>query len=150
MIKTEILSANTPSAEMLEAFKQYASVPDDSRDGLLAQLLMQACLKVQEMADKSILACTMAVTDTDADGSVRLYQSVVAGSIHVYVSGSEVIDFRLSEGRVYISGKDVRVTYSTAPNEAEMAKLMPIVYQYATALYDGANTTTLNAILSQC
>ena len=77
MVSLEIIEREEPAAGWLEDLKAYASVADDSQDSLLNALLVRACLRVQEMADKSILACTLEVHDDEVeDNYVRLYQSV--------------------------------------------------------------------------
>ena len=59
----------------LEAFKQYASVPDDGRDALLLGLLRSAIYRVQEYADRALLKCRVRQTgEADAKtGQIRLY-----------------------------------------------------------------------------
>ena len=45
---------------------------------------------------------------------------------------------------------NVVVEYTTEATEGNVYELMPIVYQYATALYDGQDSRSLAAILMQC
>lgn len=150
MVSLEIIEKEQPAAAWLDALKAYASVADDAQDSLLTALLIRACIRVQEMADRSILACTLELTDDDVeDNTVRLYQTV-----------AEVLDVKSVEGhRQYWqpAGKNIRVysnsavvTYRTEPREADIDRLLPIVYQYATALYDGEDSKTLANILTQC
>ena len=71
-----IIQCGDPQADHLEQFKQYASVPDDSRDGVLLKMLKRAMLSVQEFSDTAILPCKfeMTVVDVYRDEYVRLYQ----------------------------------------------------------------------------
>ena len=147
MVSLEIIEREEPATAWLDQFKAYASVADDSQDSLLNALLVRACIRVQEMADRSILACTLELADGDVeDNTVRLYQTV-----------SEVLDVTTAEGhRQYWqpAGKNIRVysdtavvRYKTEPRTADIDRLLPIVYQYATALYDGEDSKTLANIL---
>lgn len=150
MITLEIIEREEPAAAWLDAFKAYASVADNSQDSLLSAMLVRACMRVQEMADRSILACTLELHDDEVeDHRVRLFQTV-----------SEVVSVTSAEGhrqyweqedrtlRVY--SRTAVVRYKTEPRPADVADLLPVVYQYATALYDGEDSKTLAQILTQC
>lgn len=137
---------------LLEQFKQYASVPDDSRDALLESLLKTAVIKVQESADTAIAACTYRVTAVpSASGIVRLY--VGGGDIaSVDTEDGEAVGFDPLPGgkvQVYRRGTPVRVEYTTIPSEGERERLLPTVFRYATALYDGEDSNVLNQILME-
>ena len=136
---------------MLGGFKAYAAISDDSQDMLLVSLLTRAMLRVQEMADRSLLSCRFRLEDDEVvNGLVRLYQSVKeidavrdgAGRAIPYTRATRT----LSVGAV----ESVVVEYTTEANEAAQYELLPLVYQYATALYDGQDSRSLAAILMQC
>lgn len=136
----------------LEQFKQYASVPDDSRDALLNSLLKTAVLKVQEFADTAIAACTYRVTAAvPASGIVRLFMG--GGDIVELEDGNgEPVRFDpLPGGRVqtFVRTGAVKVTYQTVPNEGDRERLLPTVFRYGTALYDGEDPDVLKRILME-
>lgn len=136
----------------LEQFKQYASVPDDSRDALLASLLKAAIVKVQEFANTALAECTYRVTAAvPASGVVRLYMG--GGDITECVDAAgEFVRFDpLPGGKVqtFIRTGTVKVTYETVPNEGDRERLLPTVFRYATALYDGEEADKLNLILME-
>ena len=150
MVSLDIIEKETPAQDWLDELKAYASVADDAQDSLLGALLVRACLRVQEMADRSILACTIELHEDEVeDNAVRLYQTV-----------AEIIDVTSAEGhRQYWEprGRSIRVfspsavvRYRTEPRQGDVEDLLPIVYQYATALYDGEDSKTLANILTQC
>lgn len=149
MIELSLIESDTPCMAWLDSLKTYASVADDSQDTLLLSLLLRACLRVQDMADKSILAGRFRLIEDEAEGSVRLYQTV-----------SEVVDVKDGEGngvawvrkgrRIIVDSETVEVEYTTKPNPMDAEALMPVVFQYATALYDGEDSVTLANILKQC
>ena len=150
MITLNIIERAEVPAEWLEQMKAYAAVADGAQDSLLSALLLRAILRVQELANKSLLACTIELHEDDVeDNTVRLYQTVSE-----VVSVSTPVGHRLyweprSNGiRVYESS--VVVVYRTEPRDGDIDDLLPIVFQYATALYDGQDTKTLASILSQC
>lgn len=150
MVSLDIIEKETPAQDWLDGLKAYASVADDAQDSLMSALLVRACLRVQEMADRSILACTIELHEDEVeDNAVRLYQTV-----------AEIIDVTSAEGhRQYWEprGRSIRVfspsavvRYRTEPRQGDVEDLLPIVYQYATALYDGEDSKTLANILTQC
>lgn len=136
----------------LEQFKQYASVPDDSRDALLNSLLKAAVLKVQEFADTAIAACTYRVTAAVPP----------SGVVCLYMGGGDIVELEDGEGepvrfdplpggrvQTYVRTGTVKVTYKTVPNEGDRERLLPTVFRYGTALYDGEEAGVLNRILME-
>jgi len=136
----------------LEQFKQYASVPDDSRDALLASLLKTAVVKVQESANVAIAACTYRVTAAvPASGIVRLYMGGGDITECVDADGDFVRFDPLPGARVqtFLRTGYVKVTYQTVPVEGERERLLSTVFRYGTALYDGEDPKVLNMILME-
>ena len=136
----------------LEQFKQYASVPDDSRDALLNSLLKSAVLKVQEFANTALVACTCRVTAAvPASGVVRLYMG--GGDIvGLEDENGEQVRFDPLPGglvQTFIRKGTVKVTYETVPNEGDRERLLPTVFRYGTALYDGEDPDVLKRILME-
>lgn len=138
---------------MLEDLKQYASIPDESRDAMLTRILRNAALRVQEYADRPFLETTLRVTAVpDAgNGIVRLYMG--GGDIEgcTDAAGDFVPFDPLPGGRllVYRRNAPVSITYTTRPTEGDREALYHTVLRYATADYDGAETQELNQILSE-
>ena len=138
---------------MLEDLKQYASIPDDSRDAMLARILRNAALRVQEYADRPFLETQLRVTAEVPEGTgiVRLYMG--GGDIDGCTDAAgEFVRFDpLPDGRLqlYRRGIHVTVTYTTRPTEGDREALYHTVLRYATADYDGAETQELNRILSE-
>jgi len=136
----------------LEQFKQYASVPDDSRDALLHQLLRSAVLRVQEFADTALATCTYRETvAVPANGVVRLY---MGGGELVSVEAQDGTEARydpLPGGRLqmFFRDREAVITYTTQPEEGDRERLLPTVFRYATALYDGEEASVLNSILRE-
>ena len=149
MIELNIIEKADTPAEWLEQFKAYASIADNSQDSLLQAILSKAVLSVQQKADRSLIACTFELSEDEIeDNAVRLYQTV---SQVVSVKGKAAELYWEPRGhslRVY--GDSVTVVYKTEPRAGDIDDLLPIVYQYATALYDGEDSKTLASILSQC
>lgn len=150
MIALNIIEKGEMPAGWLKQMKAYAAVADDAQDTLLSALLMRAVLRVQEMSNKSLIACTFELREDEVEeNTVRLYQTV-----------SEVVSVSTPEGhRIYweyrsnglrVYEDSVVVVYKTEPRAGDIDALLPIVYQYATALYDGQDAKTLASILTQC
>ena len=149
MIDLEIIQRADVPAEWIAGVKAYAGIADDSHDAWLKTCITRAVLSVQEKADKSLIACTLRVADDDAAGGVRLYQSVK--NIVSVTDGKGVEHGFSMDGRmVYTMTEKAIVTYTTEPIEGNIDALLPVVYQYATAIYDGQDSKTLAAILEQC
>lgn len=150
MIERNIIEREEPMVGWLDTLKKYASVPDDSQDALLYALLVRACLRVQEMADRSILACTYELREEGIeDNTVRLYETVSAVLSVKTPDGHEVgWSERGRSLRVYAD--EAVVIYRTEPKAGDIDDLLPVVMQYATALYDGEDSRTLANILMQC
>lgn len=136
---------------LLPVLKRYVGAVDDSQDAILQRMLTTAALEVQAHADVSVLPCQFELRiENNTDSEVRLYQTP-----------SEVLSVKAADGtdvNYTIDGRNVRtagvypslvINYATAPKEAEYGRLLPLVFQYATALYDG-QTDELVKILSQC
>lgn len=155
MISLKTLKMAPPTREHLSMLKQYASVPDDSRDALLKTLLVQAFKMVQEASDKTLLPSTLELTVSERhqtyDDMVRLYQC--PDEILSVVDGDGVaLDYSRSGQMLHCLPwvDTVVVTYTTKPTLTEADTLLVSALQYATALYDGADAATLNSILAQC
>ena len=139
---------------LLEEFKQYASMPDGSRDAVLRGLLQSAILRVQEYGDKALLECVakQVVTVPEDSGVIRLY---LGGgdveSLKKTNDGNSVPFDPLPGGKlnVFVRGCEVEVVFRTKPVVGELERCKATVLRYATALYDGENTAALNSILNE-
>lgn len=154
MARLEVISVEDGFCRgMLEDLKQYASIPDDSRDAMLHRILRNAALRVQESADRPFLATTLKVTAAVPEGT---------GIIRLYMGGGDIVSCQdagggsvpfdpLPGGRllVYKRGVPVSVTYTTVPTDGDRDALYHTVLRYATADYDGAETQELNQILTE-
>ena len=139
---------------LLEEFKQYAAVPDGSRDAVLTGLLTTALLRVQEYSDRALVACVAKQVCMVPEDS---------GVIRLYLGGGDVVSLRTTNGgnnvaydpiaggklNVFVRGCEVEVVFKTKPEVGELERAKATVLRYATALYDGENTIVLNSILSE-
>ena len=153
MPRLEVISIVKPICpDWREAFKQYASVPDDGRDALLDTLLRSAILRVQEYADRAIVATNLRLTvDSGDSGVVKLYEG--GGEIlSVNDETGGAVPFDPLPGhrlQLFVRNVPVVIEYRTQPLEGDAEGLKPTVYRYATALYDGEEQAVLDAILSE-
>lgn len=151
MIELEIIERNELPAEWMAGFKAYASVADESQDALLESLLLRSVLRVQEMADRTILGCRFRLAENEVeDGVIRLYQSVKSIDRVTDGEGNEIRYTRANRTLSCGVVDAVVVEYTTEATAGNVDELLPIVYQYAIALYDGQDSRTLAAILMQC
>lgn len=153
MIAYDVIEAAYPSAEQLAEFKNFASVNVAATDGLLTSMLKSAMLAVGEWEDVSLLVCTCRVSAT---GREYAYEPV-----HLFGTPNEVtemvdgggypIEGRLAGRDVILDdpAKNIFVTYTTRVDEGALGRLLPKVYRYALALYDGESSPVLNRILTE-
>ena len=141
-----------PLADHLEQYKQYASVPDDSRDGILQKLLKTAMLAVQEFSDTAMLPCTLELTANDVKKgeAIRLFQGGTEVLSVVDEDGNPV-EYQREAGRIRtLKGcRALVVTYKNTVNPPQAEKLLPISWELATAIYDGEDTKVQGAILKK-
>lgn len=150
MIELSIIEKEEVPAAWLAQFKAYASIADDAQDSLLAAILTRAVLSVQAKANKSLIACLIELREDEIeDNTVRLYQTV-ASVVSVRSAGAAELFYEPRGHSLRVYGDAAVVTYRTEPREGDIEALLPVVYQYATALYDGEDSKTLANILSQC
>lgn len=155
MIRLDIIKCAEPQKAQLDMLKQYASVPDSSRDALLKMLLTRAMKTVQDTAGKSLLPCTLQLTVSErerTDGNVVKLYHTPDNVISVKSGEGDDVGFRRRANLLLLDSytDTVIVTYTTRPDPAQADSLFAVVLQYATALYDGASSDELAQILSQC
>lgn len=149
MIDLEIIERAEVPADWIEQFKAYAAISGNASDSWLKTCVTRAVLSVQEKADKSLIACTFNVREEDALGGVRLYQTV-KDIVSVTDGKGESHEFSVDGRMVYTMTEKASVTYTTEPLQGNVDMLLPVVFEYATALYDGQDSRTLASILEQC
>lgn len=153
MIQLRVLAFDESAGfcRLMRGFKAYASMPDDSQEGLLIATLKSAVLKVQESTDKPIVPTQLELVSSPERGMVRLYQGngcTVNSVVDAY--GRDLTDYALRGNMLRVNtGGTVTVVYTTAPTEGDFSSLTTYVYRYATALLDGADAATLGTILRE-
>lgn len=136
---------------MLPVLKRYVGAVDESQDAILQQMLTTAALEIQEHADISVLPCEMELRVENNDSElVRLYQTPKE-VISVTTADGQSVDYVREGRRIRTAGvyESLVIDYVTEPIEGECGRLMALVFQYATALYDG-QTDELIKIIAQC
>lgn len=139
ILDSDILTVNN--------FKAYAKIVGTSEDELLASILKDAATRVQEYADTALLACTL--KQQSVGTVIRLFQKPISAI-------SSVVDLFTGENVSYVasadfstlkidSGKEVIVTYTTSPIDAQVERMSLFVYEMASAIYDG-NTEEQNKV----
>lgn len=136
---------------LLPVLKRYVGAVDESQDAILQQMLTTATLEIQAHADISILPCEIELRiDYNDSDVVKLYQTPKE-VISVTTSDGQAIDYVMEGKRIRTTGvyESLVIDYTTEPKESESSRLMTLVFQYATALYDG-QTDELIKIIAQC
>ena len=139
--------------DWLTELKQYASVPDGTRDAMLSSLLRTAVLRVQEYADRALVKTRLRLTTVIPDNS---------GRVRLYEGGGQIESITAEDGtelrydplpgcwiQLYSRGGIARITYVTSPLEGDVTRNKVVALRYATALYDGEELSVLNSILAE-
>lgn len=150
MIRLELIEVAEPSDYALEDLKRYAAVADEAQSILLRSALANAFDKVQRTADVALLPGRWKICAEDYPRVLNVY---MGGRVVSVTDGNgNAVSFNQRGRRVYVGSDDyVEVEFTTEVIPAEYARLLPVVCQYATALYDGqTDQRILNQILSQC
>lgn len=152
MTQFSLSSVASPTAAQVASFKEYASINAGS-DALLTDMLTRAMLAVQEWEDRSLLGATATLVVSQPDG--------ICDPVHLYLTPGEITSVQNAAGDAIaytLVGKElipsfrtaaVKVVYTTSPAAGDVTALMPKVYRYATALYDGESSSTLARILQE-
>lgn len=153
MIQVRILENGNPLPIHLEQYKAYASVPDDSRDEMLYGILRRAMLAVQEASDVAMLPCRLElrITDVHAGDVIRLYQGGATVVSVTGVDGTAVTDY-IQNGNLIVlpyGCRQATVVYDNEVILAEAERLTPVVWELATAIYDGEDAKAQAQILAK-
>lgn len=150
MIQLRIIESGEPQTDHLEQFKQYASVPDDSRDGVLQKMLKRAMLAVQEHSDTALLPCKfeLTITDVKPEEPVSLYQGGKT-VLRAEDKNGETVEYTQAGNSIRVSRRcaTLVVVYQNEVNIPEAEKLQPVIWQLATAIYDGEDPKVQASIL---
>lgn len=148
MIKLEVIEVAEPSQYALGGLKAYAAIATDAQDELLRSALATAFDKVQRTADVALLPGRWKVYAEDHSRVIRVY---MGGRVVSATDINGAVSFIQSGCRVAVGTDEaVEVEFTTEATPANYARYITVVYQYATALYDGQDDKTLNRILNQC
>lgn len=135
---TYIEIGNNP-AILLDEWKRYANIATSEKDALLRTILTQAVLRVQEYADRALLPCTIEI---EGDGDrAQLWQRVVSSidSVVDAATGTDLVDRCTAyQDRVFLPYQmHYTIRYKTQPLDSEVSRLLPYVWELATAIWDG-------------
>lgn len=138
----------------LEAFKQYASIPDDGRDALLLGILKTALLRVQEYADRALLRCHIRqVCHSDAKtGEIRLYLGGGGQLTTWLLNRAESVSNQQKTADIAVvpvRDADIVAEFDTDPHQGWLVQARPTVFRLATAIYDGESVDVCNSILNE-
>lgn len=153
MIDYRITQIADPTAEQLAGFKAFIAANGAETDSFLLSILKRAMMAVQDWEDRTLLAGTATIVASGRENGgdpVLLYGTPdevesVTGADGNALEYSLVGRFLLPSYRA----ASLTITYTTAPVDADLADLMPKVYRYGAALYDGEGSPALAKILQE-
>ena len=153
MIDYRITQIADPTAEQLAGFKAFIAANGAETDAFLLSILKRAMMAVQDWEDRTLLAGTATIVASGRENGgdpVLLYgtpdeEESVTGADGNALEYSLVGRFLLPSYRA----ASLTITYTTAPVDADLADLMPKVYRYGAALYDGEGSPALAKILQE-
>ena len=148
MVRLEVIEIEQPSEYALESLMAYASVSDEGQKDILKECLVRAFDMVQRASDTAILSGKWRISADDHSGTLRVYMN---GKVESVTDGTSPVMYNQKGRNVYVGTDEYcEVVFTTEVNEAEYARLLPVVLRYATALYDGKEGRELNVILREC
>ena len=137
---------------LLPQLKKYTGTVDESQDSILMSCLRTAIIEVQDRRGRSVVPCEMRLDISDnCDSEIHLYGKVTEIKSVMTPDGVEV-PFK-HFGNLVHTGlavfENLVIDYATGVDEGERMRLLPVVFQYASALFDG-QVDELHKILEQC
>lgn len=129
-----------PTTAQVAAFKDYIGVSGTATDTMLTALLKEAMLRVGEMHDVSLLACTciLAITDLEDRNPIKLYGTPQAVSSVKDAKGN-TLAYQYTAGGKFVElasfSETAIVTYTTAVT-ALADNFQSEVWDYARKKYD--------------
>ena len=147
MVKLRVIEQGKPTDGTLDMLMKYAAVFDEGQKEILSSCLVRAMDMVQRTADTALLPGRWRIVASEHSGEIKVYMGGTVES----VSGrqGEAIPFRQYGDKVHLSGDYADVVFATEVDPAQYDALLPVVLKYATALYDGEDSVTLNQILKE-
>ena len=149
IIKTHITTSDPTPAQIAD-WMAYASISDDTQTTLYLHCLKAALVAVGDWENVSLLAGTVRVNATQREDNtpVALYGTVDA--VTSVTSGGTDLAYTAADGFVSPVSftESVSVTYTTKVNEGDLLRHIVKAWRYATALYDGEDSTALASILT--
>lgn len=152
MIDFRLASVPDPTAAQLADFKAFLAANGAESDAFLTAILKRAMLAVQAWDDRALLSgtATLVVSGREDNDPVRLY--LTPGTIASVLDGDATpVAYSLAGKALYParSVRDLVITYAVVPADDDLAALLPKVYRYASALYDGDESGALARILQE-
>lgn len=147
MVKLRIIEQGKPTDDALNILMKYAAVFDEGQKEILSSCLLRAMDMVQRTADVALLSGKWRITASEYYGEIKVYMDGVVES--VTNRNGLAIPFQQVGEKVFVSGDYAEVVFTTKVDPAQYDALFPVVLKYATALYDGNDTVTLNSILKE-
>ena len=148
MVRLEVIETAQPSESEMTALMSYSAVIDEGQRDILAECLVRAFDMVQRASDTALLSGKWRISADDHSGTLRVYMN---GKVESVTDGTSPVMYNQKGRNVYVGTDEYcEVVFTTEVNEAEYARLLPVVLRYATALYDGKEGRELNAILREC
>ena len=153
MIDYRITQIADPTAEQLAGFKAFIAANGAETDAFLSGLLKRAMMAVQDWEDRTLLAgtATIVASGRENGGEPVLLYGTPDEVESVTGADGNALEYSLV-GRFLLPSylaSSLTITYTTAPTDADLADLMPKVYRYGAALYDGEDSPALAKILQE-
>lgn len=153
MIDYRITQIADPTAEQLAGFKAFIAANGAETDAFLLSILKRAMMAVQDWEDRTLLAgtATIVASGRENGGDPVLLYGTPDDVESVTGADGNALEYSLV-GRLVLPSyraASLTITYTTAPVDADLADLMPKVYRYGAALYDGEGSPALAKILQE-
>lgn len=141
MVRINIIDITAIPEDILAGFARFAALPDGSTADVARKALRSALCAVSEFTSTALIE--MSVRHQEKGERLNFITPFTGDVTQVSHGTYEFGDI------VFPTTNAVDITYNVKPLSYEMDRLMNVVYRYALAVYDGADSNTLGSILKE-
>lgn len=141
MTRINIIDIDAIPVDVLNGFMRFAAMPDNSSADIATNALRSALQAVSEYTETALIG--MRVRHEEKGHRISFITPFAGDVTEVSVGEAWCGDI------VFPTTDSVMVEYRVKPLSHELDRLRMVAYRYASALYDGADSVTLNKILQE-
>lgn len=144
MVNLRVTTFTPPTSQQVADFKAYIGQSGTAADVFLAAILSQAMIHCGEWSDVSLLAGNyeLIVSDRETNAPVRLY-CTPSTITSVTDEKGNALEYTYTAGGKFVTIEQyspyVKIVYATSVDTGTASVLLPKVWEYGKAKYEGRN-----------